>query len=350
MRLFNFLVLYALLFLVSCSTTTDTSVQLNLDGTWRTNGLEETYVENITIFDGFLYAATDSGLYRTPTENPVAWTPVGLQEEHVLDVVFLPGNRWLAAIGIKDFSEGLTSLFLSEDNGETWQPHMGNYGGETGEYTWVEAIDTPNAPSNTVFARVTDRTVVRSTNGAENWELVNGHWSNLGQWAELVKVDPYHEKRVWASGVSAFGISYLLRSTDQGTSWKEVRDFRGICYDVVSHPEASNLVLAGCFNEPSIAKSTDGGDSWYDAYEEIATLTLANSKRNEETVYASGLNVNGTLFVSVSTNFGDRWQMVEWGESPTEIQANDMVSLMIGGQEVLYFGTDQGVYSYTFAE
>ncbi|MDZ7704111.1 MAG: hypothetical protein U5L04_06465 [Trueperaceae bacterium] len=52
----------------------------------------------------------------------------------------------------------------------------------------------------------------------------------------------------------------------------------------------------------------------------------------------------------VSSDFGESWQTVEYEDGPTGIRVNDMVSLEVNGREVLYFGTNQGVYSYWFED
>lgn len=65
---------------------------------------------------------------------------------------------------------------------------------------------------------------------------------------------------------------------------------------------------------------------------------MTHSPRNLLIIYASGSNTTGKLFVLVSADFGDTWQTIEMEDGPTGIR------------EVLYFGTNNGVYSYTFGK
>jgi len=314
-------------------------------------------VNRFVRFEGTLYAATDSGLYRSPISDTLAWSSLGLQKKKVKDVAFLAGNRLLAAVGIADFSSGIPSLFLSADNGRRWQAYMNNYGGETGKYTWVEALAAASKPSDTLFAHAAERTIVRSTDGGKNWNVVIGRWSNFGGASKSLFSDPFQTGRIWASGANPFEQPYLLKSTDYGTSWKNLSNIgttAQVCYDMVSHPRNENLIIAGMdgnFN-PSlqIRKSTDGGQSWQTVLEGFGIRTLAHSKQNADWIYASGRNKDGTLFVLLSTDFGNAWEEITIRETPGGIVVNDIVSALVDGQEVLYFGTNKGVFRYEFEE
>lgn len=284
-------------FLASCVTGSNSSQLITYEGSWETSGLSEATINNLSTFEGFMYAATDSGLYRRKTEDTNSWNSLGLQQKDVLDIVFLPNNRWLAALRIEDFSEGIPSLFLSSNQGESWQPYMNNYGGENGEYTWAGAIDTPSKPSDTVFARVSGLTVVRTMDGGDSWKTVEGEWNYWGGTSVLVKADPYHKNRVWAGGANAFSLPYLLKSEDSGDTWNQLpilENTEAIVYDVATHPAKASTVLAGL---GIIRKSTDGGQSWSTINNNFGTLTFTHSVRNPEIVYASGRNAEGHSFL-----------------------------------------------------
>jgi hypothetical protein len=312
----------------------------------------------LKVHQGFVYAGTDSGLYRKPVyPDNTQWESLGLRDKKVINLVFLSKDKMLAAVRVSDFSGGIPSLFLSTDQGQSWQIQMGNYGGETGEFTWVGAIDSPAPSSDTVFARVGGRTVVRSINGGNSWKVVNGQWNHWGGAAVLVKVDPHHKNTIWAGGVNAFSHPYLLKSTDNGETWKDLKRIgtsEQVCYDVLTHPKDRGQVLAGLYGNfvrsLQIRKSTDGGNTWTTVKDSIGTLTLIQSSSDGNTVYASGVNMASTLFFARSDNFGETWQQVAVPGAPGDIRTNDMVSVMADGQEVLYFGTNKGVYRYRLEE
>jgi photosystem II stability/assembly factor-like uncharacterized protein len=342
-----------------CGTGSDPgSAKISLEGSFVQAGLPGLEVNTLTRFEGNLYAGTDSGLYRGPeaSEN-LLWTSLGLQRQDVLKVVFLQGGKLLAAIRISDFSGSIPSMFLSADDGQSWQVWVNNYGGETGEYTWVESLAATLAPSDTLFARVSGTTVARSINGGQEWHIVNGDWNLWGGAAVLVYSDPHQQGRIFAGGVNAFSSPYLLRSADYGENWTTLsvlENIEAVCYDVLTHPAKSTHILAGlggAFDQALlIRKSTNGGTDWNTVHQGIITLTLTSSERNPAVVYASGINREGSLFFLASGDFGDTWQTVEYPESPADIQVNDMVSVTEDGREVLYLGTNKGIYSYRFEE
>lgn len=349
------LILTALTMAAGCSTSSGPPVP-DITGQWQQASLNGISVNNLSIFKERLYAATDSGLYMSSTVDGSAhsWTSLGLEKKKIIDMVFLLNNKFLAAIFVPG-GTGESSFFLSADQGQTWKPHMGNYGGEDGKWTWVESLAAASKPSDTLFARSNGPTIARSTDGGKSWSLVKGSWDSWGGAAVLVQVDPYHTGRVWAGGVNHISLPYLFKSTDGGTTWEKLENAgttAQVCYDVVTHPENEGLVLAGFAGAKEealqIRKSVDGGQTWKTVLEDIGVLTLENSVRNAEGIYASGRNTEGTPFFVASTNFGDTWEMVQMEESPTDIQVNDMVSMMVGGEEVLYLGTNKGVYSYRF--
>ncbi len=300
----------------------------------------------LTVFENGLYAVTDEGLYRRPVGDTSAeWISLGMAEKEVKDVVFLTGDRLLVATRISDFGSGIPSLYLSEDGGEHWQTYMNNYGGEEGKYTWVGDMTTPSQPSDTVYSRVSGSTVVRSINGGKTWNLINGQWDYWGGFASFLEISPYHKNNIWTGGSNAIFQGYLIKSTNKGKSWEQVTPpVSATINDILLNPTESDSVLAA--TGYGIFRTADGGQNWQVAYKDIDIRTMAHSARNPETIYASGKNDSGTLFFAKSTDFGETWQQVQIPDAPSGIVVNDMISVMAGGQEVLYFGTNKGVFSY----
>ncbi len=344
--------------LVSCVTDSSSNQAITFDGSWETSGLSETTINNLSTFEGFMYAATDSGLYKKSLDDKQnTWASLGLEAQEVINTVFLRDDKLLTAIRFDTVNEGKTTLFLSNNNGESWQPWLNNFGGETGEYTHVSSITTASKPSDTIYVQSAERTIVRSVNGGQSWKIVTGDWNHFGGAPRTIYSDPYFKGRVWATGATPFESPYLLVSEDNGKNWtylKQISTSAQICTDVISNPNNPNTILAslaGGFEQSNqIRKSTDGGQSWTTTFNNATVYTLTHSIRNPETVYASGRNADGTLFFAASGDFGDSWQTVAMPDSPTGIQVNDMVSVSEGGQEVLYLGTNKGLYSYRFEE
>lgn len=207
-----------------------------------------------------------------------------------------------------------------------------------------------------MFAQSSASIVARSTNGGNSWKVVLGQWNSWGGLGTFIKMDPYYKGTVWAGGVNALSQPILLKSTDYGETWKGFNaiDVEAVCRDVITAPNNKKIILAGFsgakIKSNQIRKSTDGGKTWYTVLDSIYTLTLAHSARNPEIVYASGIKPKPSkLFFSVSPDFGDTWKLIIWKNGPVR-KINDMVTIMQNGREVLYLGTNKGVYSYTFKE
>ena len=312
--IFILLFLTVLPVLLNCSNDSEPSVvDISFEGIFSKAGLDGIAVNTLNHFEGNMYAATDNGLYRRPevSEN-LFWSSLGLQKQNVLQVAFLPETTLLAAIGLNFINEGEPTLFLSHDDGQNWQPWVNNYGGETGEYTFVASLVTPSKPSDTLFALGADRTVVRSLDGGKTWGVLTGQWDNFGGSSQSVYINSFQKEIIWAVGASALGTPYILKSADYGESWMSLdvlENIEAVCYDVITHPKEQSHILAGL-----------------------------------------GGGFDQALVIRKSTDGGANWETVEFGDSPAQMQVNDMVSVLENGKEVLYFATNQGVYSYAFEE
>ena len=340
-----------------CGTDSDPgSAKISLEGSFAQAGLPGLKVNTFNQFEGNVYVATDGGLYRTQLGNKEkSWESLGLIEENVADIVFLPQGELMVAISLIFINDGEPTLFLSKDEGQSWQTWVNNYGGETGEYTFISSLATPTTPSDTIFAHGADRTVARSVDGGQLWELVTGRWDNFGGASRSVYINASQQETIWISGATALGQPYILKSKNNGESWDDLNileNVEAICFDIITPLNNRNVVLAGLGSGFAqalvIRKSTDGGQTWGTVFEGINTFTLAQSPKDDRVVYASGVNARGQLFFIASNDFGDSWQTVEFEGGPTQIRVNDMVSVLQNGKEVLYFGTNKGVYSFTF--
>jgi photosystem II stability/assembly factor-like uncharacterized protein len=323
--------------------------RLSLKGSWESAGLKSVSINSFNQFKGSLYAATDSGIYKISLKtrnNP--WKSLGLQNKKVLDLVFLPDNKLLSVVRIADCCKGIPSLYLSDDQEKSWQPYMNNFGGPTGKYTWIESMASISKPSDTLFTQASGGIVARSINAGRTWHMVHLEWNKLGGFGEFVFVDPYTKGIVWAGGSNAIFQPVLLKSNNYGKDWERIKGVGGIVEDLIVKHNDSDHVLAGLLG--GISKSVDGGKIWHSALNKFAIYTITCSARDREIVYASGENSSGTLFFVASNDFGDTWKTITMPDSPTGLYVNDMVSVIQNGHEVLYFGTNKGVYSYTFAK
>lgn len=317
-------------------------------GQWQQTGLDGISINKLNLFEENIFAASDSGLYRMKKATD-DWTSLGLTEEEVLDIAFLQDNKWLVAIRISDFSSGIPSLYLSSNEGQSWQTYMNNYGEETGKYTWIQSLATISKPSDTLFA-IGGQAYVRSLNGGKHWELLGKRWDLWGELKFLI-ADSYHKGHIWIGGRNALSLPILAQSTDNGDTWQGLKiaeeGVETTVRDLWVAPEDTSTIL---ITTGGIQRSADGGQNWQPVFEEAFISTFTHSARNPEVVYASGENADGTLFFAASRDFGDSWEMVEWEDSPAGVEVNDMATVMVDGREVLCLGTNNGVFTYRFEE
>jgi len=346
--------LFVLLFCISCSTNSD---KRNIDffGEWNEAALQHTVIKFMEKDEEGLFVGSNTGLYYciNYTEE---YINLGLKEKEIRGVVRFSDGELLAGTKAFDFSSGDTTLYLLKPGMEKWEPFMNNFGGENGEYTYIsKGPFKRTGASDTIWVRV-GNAVARSKDKGNSWELVSGSWNNWGGAAVLFYFDPYREDNIWVGGVSALSQANLYKTTDNGKNWSSKTsglsdNIEAVAYDVITHSTNKEMVLVGLSGAIQkafkIKKSTNGGENWETVLSDIGVHSFTRSTRDENIIYASGINQNGTLFFTATNNFGDSWQTVEFEDGPTQIRVNDMISVLQNGKEVLYFGTNKGLYLYT---
>jgi len=337
--------------LSGCSSTDTHLSRLDLEGTFNTTSLENPVVHKLKLKNNVLYSGTDSGLFQSDIESN-SWNSLGVPSAQVRAFAVLEHQEILAALNFDD-GDSLT-IGRTTTSGKDWIPYRNNYGGDKSRS--IPTSFGQSSENNTIlYAAGSLFSIAKSTDKGKSWKLILGNWDGFNS-VFFLKVNSYNPNYIYTGGTAATFQALLYQSSNSGDSWQNLSVFDGEAnvYDVVVYPNQSNIILAGLTGSIKsaniIRKSTDGGQSWQTVLEDIGVRTFTHSARNPEIVYASGLNDKGTLFFAASNDFGDTWQRVEWADSPTGVRVNDMVSVMEDGHEVLYLGTNMGLYSYTFEE
>ncbi len=338
--------------LFSCSTDSHSTKQLNVEGSFGEPSLPKQEIFEIKANGENLYAGTGNNLYLKSKQES-AWQPLALQGGEVRTFVVLSEQELLASVNFNN-GDSLT-IARSNDGGESWNSFRNGFGGNQQVIPYT--MDAEKGNPSVIFARAAPiMNVARSINRGTNWESVVGSWNdpNLGA-GIFVKIDSNNPQNVWAGGANALFQPSLFKSENGGDDWKGLIVLKGIeatVHDLLINPNSSDQAIIGLGGTITparlILKTTDSGQIWETVYEGVNTHTLAHSTRNPEVVYASGQNTEGMVFFAASGDFGDTWQTVEFKGGPTQIRVNDMISVLQNGKEVLYFGTNKGVYSYTF--
>lgn len=189
----------------------------------------------------------------------------------------------------------------------------------------------------------------RSKDEGKSWEVVAGSWEagTIGT-TRFVKIDDNNSDNIWTGGAGSFFTPHLVKSRDGGNEWAFVETLKNVenfVYDISIKNGASEQILLA-MNEV-ILKSTDFGDSWGTAYSASKEFySFSRSINDPNIIFASGISASGQLFFLASNDFGDTWVLNEFPDGPTDIFVHDMASANIGGKEVLYFGTNKGIYTF----
>src|SRR5580692_9814370 len=187
----------------------------------------------------FYIGVNDGGVWKT-NDFGRTWIPVFDDQPtgSIGDVAVAPSNPDVVYVGSgegiqrPDLSVG-DGIYKSTDAGKTWE-HLGL---RDGQQIGGLAIDPTN--ENRVFAAVlghpygpnTERGVYRSLDGGKTWERVLYKDENTG--AVQVAVDPKDPNIVyadlwagrqgpWENGAWSGQQSGLFKSTDGGTTWKQL--------------------------------------------------------------------------------------------------------------------------------
>lgn len=180
------------------------------------------------------------------------------------------------------------------------------------------------AASCNPFAAPPSSGVVKSVNGGVDWQFSNTlSGSSAGSLSSVnvskMDFDPHNRETVFA-GTYANG---LFKSTDSGASWTKVLSKIGV-YDFAITPYDSKIIyVAGLYdNQGKVLKTTDGGASWLEKYNDpsadnaVRSLALNPQNPNQLAIGTSSggvvLSSDGGISWKLLNNFNDKINRVLW--------------------------------------
>ncbi|CAN5256152.1 hypothetical protein BH23BAC3_BH23BAC3_32840 [soil metagenome] len=346
--LYRFLIICFLpvFMLVGCGTT-DSGEPINLEGSWNFAGLEGIEIYVLEPDGDELLIGTEEGLFFFE-ENSINF--LGLTDYGIRGAV-RTGDQSLL-VGVNRVDADHPAFFRRQSESTGWEPFQNNYGGED-NINFVYRLESAGQLSDTLFTR---GCVARSYNGGKSWDSLSDTWncSSTGL-PVLLFIDSFHPGHIWMGGVTGISQVYLFKSDTYGETWTNVTyglsdNVEAVAYDVITHPDNSDRVLAGLGGAVAASnkmmKSTDGGQSWTTALEQTGIHTFAHSLQKPSLIYASGRDASTKLFFAWTDDFGETWEKQIFEEGPDIVTTNDMAVMTIDGDEVLFFGTDQGLFRF----
>lgn len=256
--------------------------------------------------EGDVCRSTDGGLTWSVVGREETGLPIGQTHHLVLDRSSKAGARRVFAT-VKD-----KGVFVSEDNGSTWQPRNDGL-----PHLDVKALAQHTGDAATLFVALTDGMgepggIYRSTDRGLHWQRVGGDFACADP--TMLITCPSDPKRLYLSSRTKFTSDRKLHnggvfvSHDEGGSWQRILDDR-FANALAVDPKDADLLYAGGMDHPyhdealgsGVQRSRDGGKTW----QSLNTPALTCTKIASITV-----NPHHTqrLYVSTSGNGMFVWE------------------------------------------
>jgi len=329
-------------------TPTNTLTPTPLPGAWSPIGLSEDAVTNILVVNNSLWYASTYGLRHgifKSTDQGISWQAInnGLGSLDIFDIDVLSNsnNSLLAAT-----TEG---LWFTSDGGETWQPYgpevtIGSRTFSRQDERMVSVAILPADPTKIIVVEGND--VSLSSDGGNIWEEISGN-----TWERVVAANTPSQTFYLTSE------SFINRTDNAGIDWVEGASV-GADYDIGSiavDPGNKDVVYActgtfsiyrGLIREGfGVYKSTDGSGSWTPINDGLPNTGFESECSAVEVNPSDSANVfvaiSGQVYVSY--NSGETWELFSNPRLPEEVWpiykfAIDPIS------NVICAGTTQGIW------
>jgi hypothetical protein len=317
---------------------------------WASYGLDNHTIEALAQAAGYLYAATDGGLFRVSIDDPDGdWTSVAFAEQRVYGIANRGADTILVAVDTALEGDPAMAFFRSDDSGETWDEVGRDITKEHPIPIHALAHDTRHPGT---FYAGGQAVVLKSADDGATWQPVWGNLDGIGMGVHFFAFDPHRPEVVWSGGETAAFQPMVLRSTDGGDNWMHFSpDLSGdnAFYALVAHETDIDFALAGV--EGGVLRSTDGGENWQPVLEPEEypyIFGLATTPLQPSRVYAAGWRrvEEQDLIVYVSDDFGDSWTTHAYGASG-DFGVLAMKRVAVDRDEFLFLGTtNEGVFRF----
>jgi photosystem II stability/assembly factor-like uncharacterized protein len=289
-------------------------------------------------------AGADGGIFKTATKGD-AWvqkiavpTTTGEKRSiggaNVTAIVQDPSDPNALYIGTTD-----NGMYYTYDGGESWlQPSQLSRGR-------IPSLAVHPKQKCTVYAAIENK-LLKTEDCSRTWTVTYLD-ARLDKQTTAVAVDFYNPQIVWVANNSGD----VLRSTDGGASWTNVRSFENPVLRIALNPTDSRRVYVG-LKTAGVWRTDDGGQNWTD----LGELYKDFSGALEFYDIAIGVSDANTVIIATkyglirTTDGGATWDDIELLTPPgttliysVAIDPKDAASIYYGTSTTFYRSPNGGV-------
>lgn len=333
--------------LASCSEDTD---QKPSAFTWKKLGLDGKTINEMHISGSTLYVATTAGLFTKDLESQENdFSPIGFLNKNVEAIEVLNDNQIFVSLFEKNGAEP-PALYKSSDNGASWMLIDSNFGGENPEPVFDLAVDPDD--QNVLYA-AGYLVVAKSPDQGQTWEPIYGEWGGFATGISVVAVNPNATDQIWAGGQGAIENGFLIRSENEADweSWNDLAENPTVVKEITFAQGDPDKVLVGF--EGALVKTDNGGDTWetlIDSDNNRFYFGIRRSQGDPDRIYAGGWLKTPDpqpLLLSLSWDEGQSWEDYSFQGEPYG-GILEMQIINHEDKDVLFLGLDKGgVYEVT---
>lgn len=331
-------------------------VAQSLNGnTWtaESDGMNDIYLNDIQVDNnnGVILAAYEglnSGgcfLYHPNTQQ---WQPVKQLPACRFSKVDIGSDGVMYAWSLGPTKIAQEGLYKSIDGGETWT----NMGPDLGEYleTEINALSISPSDPNLIFiagnnfgANGWDAIIYKSVDGGETWE--NSYQNNSYNSFRDIHIDHTSNNIVYAAYNKSSPVGGFIKSTDGGNTWNEINN--GIASTtkwsscITTSPSNSSILYSGVGGSSGITrtvyKSIDSGNTW-------SNMSLPSGE-NFSKISAITIHPTNPDLVYVSTSKDGIYMTQDGGSSWSEIN-NGLLTPNIARLSNIYSNSEAELIVY----
>ena len=293
------------------------------------NGIGAVYAGGGRAFSNGAYSGVN-GLQKS-TDGGSTWTEVlgeisAGSNHHVTDLELDSNNRLIVGTRTNTFNEGGGQVFYSDDGSTFTQFNLGALG--SFDRTFVDV--SPSDP-NILYVMMENGStgyityIAKSSDAGNTWTQIsiaedeNGnpfgdYQGSMDYWG-LLGIDPNDPNTIYAAGALS-----IFKSTDSGTNWTEISEWRGTGFSQpYVHADHHNIVFIDSdkilfSNDGGVFLTTDGGN----------TFTMKNDNMVTTQFYSTAIHPTTSDYVLGGSQDNGTWRLNTAGKQEgSEVYGGD---------------------------